>query len=246
VRRYARALASDQDSGDRLVRSALERLLRGERPVDPDELRLALYRALSETWAERELSAPADDHGTVENGAIVAQGIARLSGMRRQVLVLSTLEGFAASQVATILGCAETLVCDELMAAKRELREQPPTRVLVIEDEPVIALDISHTLSATGHTVIGIATTHREAVELARADPPGLVLADINLADDSSGVEAVAEILQHYDVPVIFITAFPDRLLTGERTEPTFLITKPFDPEILSVAISQAIGSHRR
>jgi hypothetical protein len=42
-------------------------------------------------------------------------------------------------------------------------------------------------------------------------------------------------------VPVIFITAFPDRLLTGERPEPTFLITKPFDPEILNVAISQAL-----
>ena len=137
-------------------------------------------------------------------------------------------------------------VRDELAAGKRDLREQPPTRVLIIEDEPVIALDMSHTLEAAGHTVTGIATTHREAVELARAEPPGLVLADIHLGDDSSGVEAVAEILEHYRVPVIFITAFPDRLLTGERAEPTFLITKPFDPEILSVAISQAIGSHHR
>lgn len=246
LRRYARALTGDQGSGDLLVRSALERLLGGDRPTDQDELRLALYRILSEVWVGREGSAATDGRGTLENGAIVAQGIARLSAVRRQILVLSVLEGFAPSQVAAILGCSEERVRDELAAGKRELREQPLTRVLVIEDEPVIALDISHTLTATGHTVIGVATTHREAVELARADPPGLVLADINLADDSSGVEAVAEILQHYDVPVIFITAFPDRLLTGERTEPTFLITKPFDPEILSVAISQAIGSHRR
>ena len=246
LRRYARALTGDQRSGDVLVRASLERLLRDEQQLDHEAIKLSLYRALSEIWADRAPPAPADDSLTIENAAIVAQGIARLGDTRRQILILSTLEGFAPSQVAAIIGSSEDAVRDELAAGKRDLREQPPTRVLIIEDEPVIALDMSHTLEAAGHTVTGIATTHREAVELARAEPPGLVLADIHLGDDSSGVEAVAEILEHYSVPVIFITAFPDRLLTGERAEPTFLITKPFDPEILSVAISQAIGSHHR
>ena len=245
LRRYARALTGEQRSGDLLVRASLERLLQDERLVDHDAIRLSLYRVLSEVWAERAAPAPTDGSLTIENAAIVAQGIARLGDTRRQILILSTLEGFAPGQVATIMGTTEGEVRDELAAGKRDLREQAPTRILIIEDEPVIALDMSHTLEASGHTVTGIATTHREAVELARAEPPGLVLADIHLGDDSSGVEAVAEILEHYSVPVIFVTAFPDRLLTGERAEPTFLITKPFDPEILSVAISQAIGSHR-
>jgi CheY-like chemotaxis protein/DNA-directed RNA polymerase specialized sigma24 family protein len=246
VRRFARALAGDQRSGDLLVRAGLEQLLRDEPLLAHDAIKLSLYRALSRVWAERAAPVPVEGSTTIENAAIVAQGIARLDDARRQILILSTLEGFAPPQVASVLGLDEDEVRTELAAGKRELREQPPTRVLIIEDEPVIALDISHTLEAVGHTVTGIATTHREAVELARAEPPGLVLADIHLGDDSSGVEAVAEILEHYRVPVIFITAFPDRLLTGERAEPTFLITKPFDPEILSVAISQAIGSHRR
>ena len=73
---------------------------------------------------------------------------------------------------------------------------------------------------------------------------PGLVLADIQLADGSSGIDAVKDILGRFDVPVIFITAFPERLLTGERPEPTFLITKPFQPETVKAAIGQALFFH--
>jgi CheY-like chemotaxis protein len=227
------------------VRASLERLLANERLLDPSATKVSLYRALSLVWSEFAESGPDDESKTIENARIVAQGIARLSGPRRQILLLATLEGFAPSQVATIMNRSEEEIRHELAAGKQELREQPATRILIIEDEPVIALDISHTVEAAGHTVTGIATTHREAVELAQAQPPGLVLADIHLGDDSSGIDAVADILEHYRVPVIFITAFPDRLLTGERAEPTFLITKPFDPEILSVAISQALTAHR-
>ena len=245
VRRYARALAGDQRSGDTLVRAALERLLRDVQTLDHDAIKVSLYRAVSLVWAQQSAPAAQAGQATIENAAIVAEGIARLDDTRRQILILSTLEAFSPAQVGAVVGLSEDEVRSELAAGKRDLREQPPTRVLIIEDEPVIALDMSNTLEAHGHKVTGIATTHREAVDLARAEPPGLVLADIHLGDDSSGVEAVAEILEHYRVPVIFITAFPDRLLTGERTEPTFLITKPFDPEILSVAISQAIATHR-
>jgi CheY-like chemotaxis protein/DNA-directed RNA polymerase specialized sigma24 family protein len=246
LRRYARALCGDQVAGDRLVRASLERLLADGQAIDPDGVRVALYRVLSRTWSKAAQPADDDAGQTIENGAIVAQSVARLSGPRRQVLLLATLEGFATSQIAVIMGRDEAEVRHELAAGKQELREQPATRILIIEDEPVIALDISHTVEASGHTVTGIATTHRQAVELAQAQPPGLVLADIHLGDDSSGVDAVAEIMEHYRVPVIFITAFPDRLLTGERPEPTFLITKPFDPEILGVAISQALTAHQR
>ena len=67
------------------------------------------------------------------------------------------------------------------------------------------------------------------------------MLADIQLADGSSGLEAVNEILTTITVPVIFITAYPERLLTGQKPEPTFLITKPFQPETVKAVISQAL-----
>ena len=70
---------------------------------------------------------------------------------------------------------------------------------------------------------------------------PGIVLADIQLADGSSGIDAVNEILEKDALPVIFITAYPERLLTGERPEPTFLVTKPFREETVKALISQAL-----
>ncbi|MCB1440232.1 MAG: response regulator, partial [Nitratireductor sp.] len=92
-----------------------------------------------------------------------------------------------------------------------------------------------------GHTVTGIAKTRDEAIELFARTQPKMVLADIQLADGSSGIDAVNQILKTSNIPVIFITAFPERLLTGERPEPAFLVTKPFDPDMVKALISQAL-----
>jgi DNA-directed RNA polymerase specialized sigma24 family protein/CheY-like chemotaxis protein len=246
LRRYARALSGDQRSGDDLVAACLKRLLADEALIDRVAVRLSLYHALTAICSRAAASAKAaaaEGGGVVENAAIVAQAVTSLAEPRRQILLLATLEGFSLSQVAAIMGLSEEEVRHELGRAKQDLLRQPATSILIIEDEPVIALDIARSIEAYGHRVTGIATTHRDAVELAGADPPGLVLADVQLSDDSSGIDAVAEILDHYQVPVIFITAFPERLLTGERPEPAFLITKPHDPKTLSVAISQAVAT---
>ena len=92
-----------------------------------------------------------------------------------------------------------------------------------------------------GHQVTDIAATRTEAAEAIARRRPGLVLADIQLADGSSGIDAVKDILGQFDVPVIFITAFPERLLTGTKPEPTFLVHKPYAPEALKAVISQAL-----
>jgi CheY-like chemotaxis protein len=128
--------------------------------------------------------------------------------------------------------------------AQNEIDAELATDVLIIEDEPVIAADIEALVRELGHTVVDIAATRTEAVAAVASKMPGLVLADIQLADGSSGIDAVKDILGRYDVPVIFITAFPERLLTGERPEPTFLITKPFQPETVKAAIGQALFFH--
>jgi CheY-like chemotaxis protein len=112
---------------------------------------------------------------------------------------------------------------------------------MIIEDEPIIAMDLETIVRDLGHHVVGVAVTRDEAVAMALDKRPGLVLADIQLADDSSGIDAVKDILAQFSVPVIFITAFPERLLTGERPEPTFLITKPFQRSTVKAAISQAL-----
>jgi CheY-like chemotaxis protein/DNA-directed RNA polymerase specialized sigma24 family protein len=246
LRRYARAVSGSQKVGDQYVKLCLEMLLeQGPRlDVQSSELRLVLFRALHDVWQEAPAERAAGDQA-LANRSIVASRIGQLAPRERQALVLTALEGFSLPQVARIMRLDAEQVLDLLDQARADLRAQAATRILIIEDEPVIALDIASTVREDGHSVIGIATTHAEAVDLAAREPPGLVLADIQLADDSSGLEAVNEILEHYDVPVIFITAFPERLLTGERPEPTFLITKPFDTDILRVSISQALASRQ-
>ena len=93
---------------------------------------------------------------------------------------------------------------------------------------------------------MAIARTRDEARVAVQSREPGLVLADIQLADGSSGVDAVNDILKTASVPVIFITAFPERFLTGQRPEPAFLVTKPFRAETVKAVISQALFFDQR
>jgi CheY-like chemotaxis protein len=112
---------------------------------------------------------------------------------------------------------------------------------MIIEDEPLIAANLQLLVEGLGHHVTGIARTHDEAVELAKSDPPKLILSDIQLDDGSSGLDAVNDILASFEVPVIFVTGHPELLLTGVRPEPAFLIQKPFDPKTVKAIVSQAL-----
>ena len=155
--------------------------------------------------------------------------------------MLTSVEGFSSAQVAQILDMSIERVTELVSQAGKEIAEQVATDVMIIEDEPLIAMDLEAVVQGLGHRVTGVARTHAEAIALVKKERPGLVLADIQLADGSSGLDAVNEILLSFDMPVIFITAFPERLLTGERPEPTFLITKPFETNTVRAIVSQAL-----
>src|SRR5690606_11375158 len=151
------------------------------------------------------------------------------------------VEGFGEAETGRIIGRDVEDVRKLIAEALDEIDRQTRARILIIEDEPIIAMDIEMIVRDLGHEVVGVATTHREAVAEAQEHQPGLVLADIQLADNSSGIEAVQEILSSLKVPVIFITAFPERLLTGDRPEPAFLLTKPYQPATLRAAVSKVL-----
>src|SRR5690606_36936893 len=159
----------------------------------------------------------------------------------RQALLLTPMEGVSCEEVAYLIGVTPEDVNRLVSEALEEIERQTRADVLIIEDEPIIAMDIETIVRDLGHNVTGVAVTRDEAVAQATARRPGLVLADIQLADDSSGIDAVKDILAQFSVPVIFITAFPERLLTGERPEPTFLITKPFQRATVKAQIAQAL-----
>jgi DNA-directed RNA polymerase specialized sigma24 family protein len=239
LRRYARALTGDQTSGDAYVAATLEALI-----ADPSTLeveggpRVALYRLFTKIWNSISLNG-APDGG---RGALPGERkLASITPMPRQAFLLVALEGFAEHDAARILDVDVVTLRSLIEESGRELAAEIATDVLIIEDETFIAMELESLVESLGHRVLGVARTHSEALALTKNKKPGLILADIQLADNSSGLDAVNELLQSFEVPVIFITAYPERFLTGERPEPAFLIAKPFQPSTVSAIASQAL-----
>ena len=234
LRRYARALTGSQSLGDAAVRETLEALLEAPEGFDVSQPpRLALYHYFHRVWQGME--------GVTAELCLITY----LPVEARQALLLTAVEGFSLAETALILDRHVADVALDARAARKSISEGLQSTVMIIEDESIIALHIKSIVEDLGHCVAGIARTRIEALELANNTLPELVLADISLADGSSGIDAVRDILGIMDVPVIFITAFPERLLTGERLEPTYLITKPFEPEMVTATIGQALLFHR-
>ncbi len=243
LRRYARVLTGNQASGDSYVAATLEALVKG-----PDLLttaahpRIALYRVFSRIWNSVEINGAAD---RAINLVPAERHLGQITAMPRQAFLLVSVEGFSEEDAAAILDVDQQTLQALVDESGRELAAQIATDVLIIEDEVLIALDLQQLVENLGHRTIGIARTRAEAIALSRAKRPGLILADIQLADGSSGLEAVNDLLNSFEVPVIFITAHPERFLTGERPEPAFLISKPYQQSTVSALASQALFFER-
>ena len=243
LRRYARALTGSQSSGDAYVAAMLEALLQDTSLLDERHgPRAGLFRLFTQIWNSVSVNEKSD---VTPLPLPSERRLSNITPLPRQAFLLLSLEGFSEEEVAFILGTdiAETRRLAD--AAGREMAAEIATDVLIIEDETFIAMDLESLVKNLGHNVIGVARTHTDAVALAKNRKPGLILADIQLADGSSGLEAVNELLRTFEVPVVFITAYPERFLTGERPEPAFLISKPFQPAMVSAVASQALFFQR-
>ena len=239
LRRYARALSGSQERGDRFTVATLEAVLADrsvfDRGLDP---RVALFKTFCSVWVEVDTPDPADA-SPLESAA--RRRLDQIEPEARQAFLLGALEDFSPDDIAAIMGVSVSEGQELYEAGLANIRKQTRSKIMVIEDEPIIAMDIRSIVTELGHECTGVADTHTSAVALAADQPPDLILSDIQLADDSSGIDAVREILADHAVPVIFITAYPERFLTGERPEPAFLLTKPFRRKAVEAAISQAL-----
>ncbi len=243
LRRYARALTGTQARGDAYVAAALEALVADQTLMDKTlSPKIGLFKLFNAVW--RTLDADRIVGTAGEDGADGA--LQKLTPLNRQAFLLSAVEAFTQSETAQILGINEQELTKLINQAGEEIAEQMATRILIIEDEPLISAEIENMVETLGHQVFGVARTRDQALAQVRDDRPGLILADIQLADGSSGIDAVNDILKSGSLPVIFITAFPERLLTGERPEPAFLVTKPFNADMVKALISQALFFHSK
>src|ERR1700730_13130103 len=243
LRRYARALTGVQASGDSYVAATLEALVKEPELLDAAaHPRVALFRVFSTIWNSIEVNGLAD---RVINLVPADRHLGQITAMPRQAFLLVSVEGFSEDDAATILDVDRQTLQELVEESGRELAAQIATDILIIEDEVLIALDLENLVENLGHRTIGIARTRSEAITLSRSKRPGLILADIQLADGSSGLEAVNDLLNSFEVPVIFITAYPERFLTGERPEPAFLVSKPYQQSTVSALVSQALFFER-
>ncbi len=246
LRRFSRAVSGSQTSGDALVAAMLEAIIAdvGIFPEASND-RIALYKIFTRLFSSISIQVPQEAPTSAWEQRAVAN-LSALAPRPRQAFLLVAVEGFSDKEAAEVLDVSEREFAALINQASNEISRQVATDVLVIEDEPLIAMDIEQMVESLGHRVVGTARTHAEATALFQKTNPKMVLADIQLADGSSGIDAVNEILSSTPVPVIFITAFPERLLTGERPEPAFLVTKPFNPDMVKALISQALFFDRQ
>jgi len=243
LRRYARALTGSQTSGDAYVAAALEALIADRSVIeDPSGPRVALYRLFAKIWNSVSMNGT---RGAEESTLPGEQKLAHITPLPRQAFLLVALEGFSEPDASRILDIDIVKLRGLVEESGRELAAEIATDVLIIEDDTFIAMELETLVEGLGHRVLGVARTHAEALTLTKKKKPGLILADIQLADGSSGLEAVNELLTSLEAPVIFITAYPERFLTGERPEPAFLIAKPFQPATVSAVASQALFFER-
>jgi DNA-directed RNA polymerase specialized sigma24 family protein/CheY-like chemotaxis protein len=249
LRRYARALTGSQSTGDAFVKATLEAALADRDLADSLKGgRVPLYAAFNKLWSSAYLEVGADDSDAGGLHETAAQDqLKRITPLNRQALLLTTVEDFTETEAAQIMDVDEDGIGKLVQEAIEEIDRENSTSVLIIEDEPLISMQLEDLVRSLGHEICGTAATRRQAQNAVAEKMPGLVLADIQLADGSSGLDAVDDILSMGSVPVIFITAYPERLLTGDRPEPTYLITKPFQESTVRAAISQALffGSSR-
>ncbi|MGF7006656.1 response regulator [Aminobacter sp. BE322] len=246
LRRFSRAVSGSQESGDALVAAILEAIIADIEifPTASND-RIALYQMFARLFTSVSIRIPQE---TASPGweQRAAANLSAVAPIPRQAFLLVAVEGFSDVEAAEILGVEDDEFDRLLQEASTEISRQVATDILIIEDEPLIAMDIEEMVESLGHRVVGTARTRTEATALFHRTQPKMILADIQLADGSSGIDAVNEMLTSRSLPVIFITAFPERLLTGERPEPAFLVTKPFNPEMVKALISQALFFDRQ
>ncbi|CVI63120.1 MULTISPECIES: response regulator [Agrobacterium] len=241
LRRFARAVCGSQSTGDAYVAATLEALI-ADISIFPQTSsdRVSLYQLFVSIFSSVTINIKTDENLSGWEKRASAN-LSAVPALARQAFLLTTVEEFTPSETAEVLKVSEDQVGKLIDEAASEIARQVATDIMIIEDEPLIAMDIEQMVTDLGHRVTGIARTHTEALDLFHRTQPKMILADIQLADGSSGLDAMKDILEMTTLPVIFITAFPERLLTGERPEPTFLVTKPFNPDMVKALISQAL-----
>ena len=119
-------------------------------------------------------------------------------------------------------------------------------RIMIVEDDAIVAADLKNRLTGMGYFIVFIASTGEEAIEQAGIHLPDVILMDIHLAGKMDGITAAFHIGEQYKIPIVYLTAYSDEetLARARKTHPAGYVLKPFEPRSLYVAIEMALYTH--
>ncbi|GGE78750.1 response regulator [Niveispirillum cyanobacteriorum] len=233
LRRHARAMAGSQSSGDAYVTALLD-IINADASIlhDPRCPRVGLFRLYSQLVATT--SRDTGESGPADLRQLPAP--AMLPHQIREALLLMSVERFSIGEVAEIMGVAPPEVQALVDAAGESLAALGGAEVMIIESEPLIAMNIKQIVEDLGLRVNSMPPTHGRALPMLHHHTPDLII-----ADGGSHLAVVEDLYTAGKPPVIFISAYPEMVLTGSRPEPVFVAAKPFDPAEIKALIFQAL-----
>lgn len=252
LRRYARALTGSTERGDDLVTRGVEVAVMAPSRFGLDKgegARLSLYALLHLLFDEDRVTAGQSDgpHEGQREGRPVAsphpieRALATLPEPLRRLYLLITLEELSLTEAAQVLHLTAAEAAASLKEARERVRTALTQRVLVVEDNPILAMEIGELVADMGHVVCGTAGNEQEALELLEAENPTLALLDVRLADGGSGVEIARQLRRKRSLRTIFVTAFDGDLEELGARHLGQIVRKPFTNEAIRAAISRAV-----
>lgn len=243
LRRYAFELTGSRRTGDDLVEACIRDAVQAPDRLDGRWPRRSLYRLFHQVHPSVPIS-PTRDQALPDNAERVLDYLLGLPLPDRAILALHASLAFPDEDIAAILGLPHEEVRANLATTRRRLARAELARVLIIEDDYILASDIAHALEQGGQGVCGPAATYEEAIRCASENAPGLVLADVQLRDGQrAGIEAADAIARKHAAPVVFLTAYPERVVTQGASRPSSVLSKPIDYRLLRSTIARSLAA---
>lgn len=172
--------------------------------------------------------------------------VPNLPPVSEQMLLLCDFVGFSVEEGADLLDLTPEQGAVELEEGRKLTRNLAPLPVLILEDHGLIAQDLSDIIGETGLSVIGTVANEADAKKACRQNWPDIIVSDQMLEGGDTGLQAIERLRADGDFAAIYVTAYPDEVLTGLEDEPAVIVAKPFKPEAIRAALGYTVAASDR
>lgn len=237
LRRYGYAMTGSREQGDGLVERTLMRLVADPGRPGSDGARVGLFRTFHAVNGFPDPARQPEPPPRIRDRLVLQ--VTSLPPETRAIFILGYVLRFTTEEVGRILDMDETTATETIRSARLQLMKFACARVLIIEDDYLIAQEIAHMVENVGQQVCGPVATYADAISCAAGEAPTLVLADIQLRNGRiDGLRAGSDVAREHQVPLYVITGYPERIAMDSDVRPARVFTKPFDYAALRGAIT--------